>query len=428
MIILRFLPCFLAGGLALVVAFTPIVHAQSDRTDTFQAEPRDSIEVRDVDELAAAAPFGSFDAFAAWYGEHKGPHLPEVGLAPATGPEDEAAYFFAVGADSSVWMQAPDGSTAQLDAFATWQIGESVSSRLSFDARELEGVGYGYENGQLFLYLTAVTPLLWAIAVAGILMIAALWGVRKLWIGLQVARAQGKRLAESRRRLADSREAERLRLAQDLHDGPLQDLQALRMHLGMATRQALQLGATGSTSEPLAESVSTVQSELARVARELREISEGLRPPVLGSFGLAPAVRALAHRFQTLHPGVALTLDFEDEGAELPEAPRLALYRIAQESVANAYKHGRPSHVHVHYVDTPGDGAFLTIEDDGEGFEVPRSLDAFEVDGHLGLSGMTERAESVGGTLYVVSQPGRTQIRAHVPSSVLPSLETSPPT
>ncbi|MEM1055539.1 MAG: sensor histidine kinase [Bacteroidota bacterium] len=377
----------------------------------------------DVDIAMRAGPFDTFEDFAAWYDSTRGPRLPEIGLTPATGPTDEAAYFFVVGADSSIWVQTPTGTMVQMDAYAAWQVGESVSARLGFDEREIEGLGYGYEDGRLYLYLTQSAPVVGAGVVALLLVTGSLWGVYRLWVRLQHAREQGRRLAESRRRLADSREAERLRLAQDLHDGPLQDLQALRMQLGVAARQARRSTAAPDV-HPLGTAVEAVQDDLARVAVELREISEGLRPPVLASFGLAAAVRALTQRLRTLYPAVDFDLRFEDTGTDLPEAPRLALYRIAQESLSNALKHGDPTTIRVQYERFVQEGAALTIEDDGAGFTVPDSLDAFETDGHLGLSGMAERAESIGSTLQVQSRPGRTRLSVRIPGTAFPSTDS----
>ena len=205
------------------------------------------------------------------------------------------------------------------------------------------------------------------------------------------------------------------------------------MQLGVAVRQARRLDAAGSEGAPheeggpLGSAVAAVQDDLGRVAVELREISEGLRPPVLGSFGLAAAVRALAQRLQLLYPSVTFDLQFENDGADLPEAPRLALYRIAQESLSNALKHAEPETVRVRYVRFSHEGAALTIEDDGTGFTVPPSLDAFEPDGHLGLSGMAERADSIGTALQVESEPGRTRVYVRVPEALFRDLPTAVP-
>jgi signal transduction histidine kinase len=207
-----------------------------------------------------------------------------------------------------------------------------------------------------------------------------------------------------RRRLTESQEAERLRLAQDLHDGPVQDLHALRMRLSLLARTP----ATDVAPAPVGETLGEVVEEVQRVIRELRGVSEDLRPPALVPFGLAAALGAFADRFRSAHPSIHVALDLDDDGQRLPERVRLALFRIAQEAMNNAAKHGRPRHVAV-ILQINDDRVLLSVRDDGRGYRVTDDLRTLGRDGHYGLLGMAERADAIGAELHVGSDPAGTQ-------------------
>lgn len=232
-----------------------------------------------------------------------------------------------------------------------------------------------------------------------------------VWYRRRLRAERGRRAAAdlARRHLAEGRESERARLARELHDGPVQDLYALRARLARAA---------GPAPEALAEA----EAEVRRVVAELRAVSEALRPPALGPYGLAAALRALAERAEQAHPALALHLHLEDDGQALPEAARLALFRIAQEALNNALRHADASQVWVAFRLSPGPPREVTLEvvDDGRGFAVPADLSAPAAAGHYGLAGMAERAEAVGAALRVTSRPGETRVHARLPLSPSP--------
>ena len=216
--------------------------------------------------------------------------------------------------------------------------------------------------------------------------------------------------------LAEGREAERLRTAQDVHDRPVQDLHALRMRLVLLSRSA---------DDGLRDALSEAAAEAQGVVDELRRVAEDLRPPALGPFGLAAALRTHAERFADRHPGVDVALDLDDDDQRLPGSVRLALFRIAQEAMTNAAKHAQAGRVSVR-LHLDGDGASLEVADDGSGYAVPADLSAPSAPGHYGLVGMAERAEAAGATLDVTSQPGAgTRVRAAVPVDTQVSAEAT---
>jgi signal transduction histidine kinase len=185
------------------------------------------------------------------------------------------------------------------------------------------------------------------------------------------------RAAAQRDLALSASEAERARLAADLHDGPLQDL------LILARSLEARADADGA--------------RLARdVADELREMSGELRLPVLDDLGLGPALEWLAARMRRL-TGLDIAADWETQGRS-PAQVELAAFRVAQEAVSNAVRHGRPP-IRIR-CRSGADRLRLTVEDAGDG----RGLDALALsaasDGERrGMLGMAQRAEQIGARL-----------------------------
>jgi PAS domain S-box-containing protein len=214
-------------------------------------------------------------------------------------------------------------------------------------------------------------------------------------------------LAEVQRRLTDSREAERLHLAQELHDGPIQDLYAISYRLA----ELAPVLSDGDGQEQMA----AVQATLQQVLRTLRAISVELRPPTLAPFGLEKAIRSHVEEFQKAHPELTIQLDLMPDGQALPEPVRLTLFRIYQQALNNVARHAEASLVTIRLkLDTQQ--VTLEIQDNGHGFRVPSRRITLVRQGHLGLAGIAERAESIGGRLDIVSAPGEgTLVRVAVP-------------
>lgn len=217
-------------------------------------------------------------------------------------------------------------------------------------------------------------------------------------------------LAEVQRRLIDSAEVERLHLAQDLHDGPVQDLYALTYKIeGLRGLLANNEGAN---------QLNSLQGEIRQVISVLRNTAGNLRPPTLVPFGLEKAIRSHADRFQQEHPELQMRLKLMPDGQRLPEQERLGLFRIYQQSLVNVVRHAQANNVVINfYLDT--EEVVLEIRDDGRGFIVPPRWIGFVREGHLGLAGAAERAGAMRGKLHVESQPGQgTLVRVVIPTPV----------
>jgi signal transduction histidine kinase len=193
-------------------------------------------------------------------------------------------------------------------------------------------------------------------------------------------------------------EQERVRLAADLHDGPVQELTALRYGLTRA-RNRIQRGEPGQAESLMAE----LEDELASGITGLRRLMAELRPAVLDEQGLEVALQNQVRAFEATS-GVACAIS---TGLQTRLAPDLetVLYRVTQESLNNIGKHAGASRVTVSLA-TENGSVRLRINDDGVGFD-PVVASRLLSEGHFGLAGMRERVEMVGGRLVVDSAPGR---------------------
>lgn len=205
-------------------------------------------------------------------------------------------------------------------------------------------------------------------------------------------------LAEVPRRLLEGVEAERLRLAKELHDGPIQELYGVAFGLRSLWNEVGQADFTsGMRMEELLKRIyETIQT--------MRDISRMLRPPTLSPFGLEKTIRSYTDQFKDQHPGVEIRLDLQPDAQDLPETVRLVLFRIFQNALSNIARHANAERVDVvfSYDDTL---VTLEIQDDGQGFDFQGRYIEMVRQGHLGLAGSNERAEAIGGRLEVISQP-----------------------
>jgi two-component system, NarL family, sensor kinase len=201
-------------------------------------------------------------------------------------------------------------------------------------------------------------------------------------------------------------ERDRAATAAEIHDGPVQHLPSLALHLARADLRLAQGDLVGGRA--IAEQV---REGLEEEVADLRRVMAGLHPPRLLQMGLEVAVRdlggALAER-----AGCTVEVD-ATLGQRLDKETEFVLFRVAQEALANVAKHAQARTVRVHLGRKPG-WAELDVADDGRGFE-QGELGA-GTEGHFGLSAMRERVSAMGGTFQVKSRlGGGTVLSARIP-------------
>lgn len=212
---------------------------------------------------------------------------------------------------------------------------------------------------------------------------------RKAEVALAAERDRNQSLA---RRLLEAQETERRQIARDLHDELGQILTALKINL--QTRQPA-AGGTLGPSVALAD----------RALQQTRSLSLALRPPLLDDLGLVPALRWLVDH-QAQQTGCRITLETSARPDRPAPAIETACFRVAQESITNALRHGRADVITVE-LRLDGDTLQLTVRDNGPGFDLTAARTRALRGGSLGILGMEERAILAGGRVAWDTAPGR---------------------
>jgi two-component system, NarL family, sensor kinase len=189
-----------------------------------------------------------------------------------------------------------------------------------------------------------------------------------------------------------AQEAERRRLAGDIHDGITQRLVSLAYHLDAAA------DAVGRDAEVAGRELDRARELTDLTLLEAHAALAGLRPPVLEDLGLADALASLARSVAQVPVSVAA------DDCRLPEHMEIALYRIAQEALQNIVKHADAGSAQVE-LRCDAARALLRVSDDGRGFDIGARADD-STSSSYGLRSMAERAELIGGRLAVTSRPG----------------------
>jgi signal transduction histidine kinase len=206
-------------------------------------------------------------------------------------------------------------------------------------------------------------------------------------------------------RLIASQEAERTRIARDLHDGISQDVAAIAVEVSRLRQQRGDIQSQGAQ-----DLLGSLQRRTADVAESLRLLSHGLHPTILQHIGLVAAVEAHCAEIER-QQRVQVTLSAESDVEPASQAVALSLFRITQEALRNAVRHGHARHAIVSLRKVDSD-LRLTVTDDGAGFDVL----AARRNGGLGLSSIEERARLVHGHVTIRSRQGHgTSIDVRVP-------------
>jgi two-component system, NarL family, sensor histidine kinase DevS len=219
-----------------------------------------------------------------------------------------------------------------------------------------------------------------------------------------VATAQSVAADRRRQRLAAA-EAERQRWARELHDDTLQSLSALRVGLSTAKRSKSRDAIEGVVSRSI--------EQLEDAVTNLRSLITDLRPASLDELGAGSAIQTLGERAirQGMEVDMSIDLAYEAGRAAQRHTPELeiAMYRLVQEALTNAAKHGKAARAVIEIREDETD-VRITVRDDGDGFDPQAQTDGF------GLLGMHERVQLLEGSLHIASAPGKgTTVAATLP-------------
>jgi two-component system sensor histidine kinase UhpB len=187
-----------------------------------------------------------------------------------------------------------------------------------------------------------------------------------------------------------------------MHDDIAQQLAALKMQLELDEMTAHTRRSSGNVAA------------VDRLIADVRALSRSLRPAPFEEGQLIPALAALA-RAEGRRGGLSVLIDAPMSEVRISHEAELACYRVVREAVTNIIKHARAHHLAVSAL-THADVFSLRVVDDGAGFDVAPAACQAVLDGHLGLVGMHERLEQVGGTLRIRSRRGGgTTVECRVP-------------
>ena len=230
----------------------------------------------------------------------------------------------------------------------------------------------------------------------------------RLYERLRKARERYRQLA---RLTLVAQEEERKRIARELHDETSQTLSGLALQL-----QALvDMAEMSERRDPeFIARLKKVQSLAVQVHSEINRLIANLRPALLDTLGLVPAVRQYAEA--CLRPaGINVSVEIKGKERRLPPEIEAGLFRFAQGAIGNIAQHSRAKNANF-VLEYGDDELVLCISDDGQGFDVSKITTIEESGRGRGVFSMKERVGLLGGTCFIESQPGRgTMVRARVP-------------
>lgn len=277
-----------------------------------------------------------------------------------------------------------------------WMVGTGVYLDDVFTQTAAANADLGANIRRTFLIVTMM-------AVPAVLIVFATC----LGITLHERRMADGKLKQLARRIVDTQEEERTRLARELHDGISQNLIGVRYALDLASRRV------GAKSEDAAVAIDRGVAALNGAIKEVRDLSHQLRPRVLDDLGLTAALESLGNQF-TERTGIATAIDSTATEILNAEA-NTALYRVAQEALTNIERHSGATKVSISIWGTKG-RVRMTISDNGMGFS-KTSGSSLSPSGGLGLRNMQERLAHFGGILLVNSTKDGTILTALLPKS-----------
>jgi signal transduction histidine kinase len=219
-------------------------------------------------------------------------------------------------------------------------------------------------------------------------------------------------LEQEKERIVEIQEEARKKLARDLHDGPTQSVGAIAMRVNFARRLVAR------DANAASEELFKIEELARRTTKEIRQMLFTLRPLVLESEGLVPALEQLAEKMRENHNQNVIVEAHSDVVADLEVGKQGVIFFIVDEAVNNARKHAEAKHIRVR-LQRKGDLIQLEVEDDGVGFDRASVEENYNQRGSLGMVNLRERAELVSGLLRIDSTEGKgTRVMVTIPVSM----------
>jgi two-component system sensor histidine kinase UhpB len=238
---------------------------------------------------------------------------------------------------------------------------------------------------------------------------------------VQQLEQSNQQLRSISQRAITAQEAERKRIARSLHDDTAQALSTLIIQLERLERQL------PAEAEQTQARIAETRALVVDIQAGLRTIVQGLRPSILDDLGLAPAIRWYA-RANLEQAGIQVQVDVPEEELALPQELTTTLFRIAQEAINNVQRHSGAKKAVITLRKDLG-AVYLSVKDDGHGFQVAQDQGEALRLHQWGLVGIQERVELVGGRFSLTSEPGKgamLQVCAPLSSAPLSSAPLSP--
>lgn len=242
--------------------------------------------------------------------------------------------------------------------------------------------------------------------------------IEALKVEVDERKRMGDALALSRERLKNLSmrtltilEADRRSISKELHDSLGASLAAIKFSL--EEKELKRSQADGRLAASLDQEIGYLQDTI----KETKRISANLRPTTLDDLGLVATIKWHLRQFQRIYRDIKVDFTTRIEDHNVPEAMQIIIYRLVQEGLSNAAKHGKASAVRLNmaYADG-GKSISLLIEDDGCGFDVHEAISRKDPLSGYGLTAMRERCEIFGGSFHIDSKSGRgTRIHAILP-------------
>jgi PAS domain S-box-containing protein len=226
---------------------------------------------------------------------------------------------------------------------------------------------------------------------------------------LKQSRQQERQLRDLSHRIIHTQEEERKCISRELHDVIAQRLVGINVHLEVLSQN------NPTIPESLRKKISKTQSLVEKSVEIIHHFARQLRPSMLDDLGLVPALQMHMTEFMA-GSGIRVSLDACSRINQMSGSVRTALYRTVQEALTNVARHSKATHAAIR-IDTHDNHIHMTITDNGVGFHVIDKTRSRK-SSRLGLVGMRERIEMIGGTFEVDSMPGSpTTIRIVIPAS-----------